>query len=207
MFFPEYIQHIEESDRVLEVGPGGTPHPRSDVMLEKIFSEDEAHEQRGQTDALVTEKPVIYYEGDSFPFEDDEFDYVICSHVLEHIDDVDAFSRELNRVAKKGYVEYPTIYYDFIYNFPHHKTFLFYSDGVSYWMPKSDTPLEFFRPVQDFFRASLAIDTYVDFISKFMKYFFQGFEWFGTIRTERASRLSEVCFDVDDFADGLFPPP
>jgi len=42
------------------------------------------------------------------PFKDNEFDFVIASHVLEHVVDVEFFIKELERVSKKGYIELPT---------------------------------------------------------------------------------------------------
>ena len=204
MHVPELIQHIEVSDRVLEVGPGGTPHPRSDVLLERTFSEEEACEQRGRTEALVTDKEVVYYDCDHFPFADLEFDYVICSHVLEHVEKVDDFASEVSRVAKKGYIEYPTIYYDYVYNFPQHVTFLLYRNGITFWMPKIETPLQHFRPVQHLFLRSLNENKYVDFIHKFMMYFFQGFEWFTSLETERVYDLRNVCFNDNDLGEELF---
>ncbi|MBS4065612.1 MAG: methyltransferase domain-containing protein [Chitinophagaceae bacterium] len=38
----------------------------------------------------------------SIPFEDNTFDFVICNHVLEHIQDDRAAMREILRVLKKG---------------------------------------------------------------------------------------------------------
>ncbi|MEL7025459.1 MAG: methyltransferase domain-containing protein [Pseudomonadota bacterium] len=34
------------------------------------------------------------------PFEDGQFEHVLCSHTAEHIDDPDRFDRELRRVGK-----------------------------------------------------------------------------------------------------------
>ena len=42
------------------------------------------------------------------PFQDKEFDFVIASHVMEHVNDVEFFIKELERVSKKGYIELPT---------------------------------------------------------------------------------------------------
>ena len=42
------------------------------------------------------------------PFKDKEFDFVIASHVAEHVEDVSYFLNELSRVGKKGYIEVPT---------------------------------------------------------------------------------------------------
>ena len=38
--------------------------------------------------------------------------FVIASHVIEHVEDVDFFINELERVASKGYIELPTILED-----------------------------------------------------------------------------------------------
>jgi ubiquinone/menaquinone biosynthesis C-methylase UbiE len=48
-------------------------------------------------------------DGENLPFEDNEFDYVICCHVLEHVDDPIRFMREQCRVAKRGYLETPNL--------------------------------------------------------------------------------------------------
>lgn len=118
MFFPERIRSIRNTDRVLEIGPGGTPHFRADVFLEVRYDDPNvALRQRGNTPPLRTIKPVVFYDGIRFPFRDEAFDYVICSHVLEHIEDVSIFLEEVQRVARRGYLEFPTIYYEFIYNY------------------------------------------------------------------------------------------
>ncbi len=117
MFFPERIQSIRTGDNVLEVGPGGSPHPRANVLLEKRFgSERQAKVQRGYAEPLDSDRKPVYFDGGTFPFKDMEFDYVICSHVLEHIhgSDLDLFISELQRVAPRGYIEFPNIFYELI---------------------------------------------------------------------------------------------
>tara|TARA_B100001769_G_C21780358_1_gene425880 strand:+ start:216 stop:647 length:432 start_codon:yes stop_codon:yes gene_type:complete len=42
------------------------------------------------------------------PFKDKEFDFIIASHVAEHVEDISFFFNELARVGKKGYIEVPT---------------------------------------------------------------------------------------------------
>ena len=54
----------------------------------------------------------IKLENNILPFKDNEFDFVIASHVIEHVKDVNFFIKELERVAIKGYIELPTILED-----------------------------------------------------------------------------------------------
>tara|TARA_B100001093_G_scaffold372081_1_gene357036 strand:- start:1788 stop:2420 length:633 start_codon:yes stop_codon:yes gene_type:complete len=54
------------------------------------------------------DKNFIKLESKSLPFKDNEFDFVIASHVLEHVEDFEFFISELERVSKKGYIELPT---------------------------------------------------------------------------------------------------
>ena len=54
------------------------------------------------------EKNFVKLENKSLPFKDNEFDFVIASHVLEHVEDFKFFIKELERVSNKGYIELPT---------------------------------------------------------------------------------------------------
>ena len=54
------------------------------------------------------DKNFIKLDGKSLPFKDKEFDFVITSHVLEHVNDFNYFISELERVSHKGYIEIPT---------------------------------------------------------------------------------------------------
>jgi hypothetical protein len=42
------------------------------------------------------------------PFKDKEFDFVIASHVIEHVEDFELFVKELERISSRGYIELPT---------------------------------------------------------------------------------------------------
>ena len=42
------------------------------------------------------------------PFKDKEFDYVICAHVIENVNDPVMFKSEIERIGKAGYIELPT---------------------------------------------------------------------------------------------------
>jgi ubiquinone/menaquinone biosynthesis C-methylase UbiE len=58
------------------------------------------------------DKSFIKLTEKKLPFKDKEFDFVIASHVMEHVDDVKFFINELERVSKQGYIELPTMLED-----------------------------------------------------------------------------------------------
>lgn len=97
---------IKRSLRVLEVGPGGNPTRRADVLTEKFLY---SNSHRGGDLRLYAHQTLIQGDGENLPFRDMEFDYVICSHVLEHADNPEKFLKEQFRVASMGYIEIPSL--------------------------------------------------------------------------------------------------
>ena len=53
-------------------------------------------------------KNFIKINGKKLPFKDKEFDFVIASHVIEHVEDFEFFVKELERISSRGYIELPT---------------------------------------------------------------------------------------------------
>ena len=53
-------------------------------------------------------KKFIRIKGKRLPFKDNEFDFVISSHVIEHVEDFKFFISEIERVTAQGYIELPT---------------------------------------------------------------------------------------------------
>jgi SAM-dependent methyltransferase len=194
MFFPKRIRGIRPGDRVLEIGPGGHPHPKAAVLLERRFGdEQEAFRQRGHESPPAASAPLVYYDGGRFPFRDRAFDYVICSHVLEHVEDVDLFLAEVSRVAPRGYLEFPTVFYDYMYNFPEHVMLLFFHEDRNclHWLPKSDTELSRFKPVQSYFYQTL-LKGLDEVVWPLVPLFFQGFEFTSPLLSRRVRHLGEL---------------
>lgn len=191
MFYPERISLIHETDRVLEIGPGGSPFHRSDIFLERSFDDKTALMQRGYATELNTRKKVVFYDGKRFPFDDDSFDYVVCSHVIEHVEDVDFFCSEMFRVAKRGYLEYPTIYYEYLYNFTVHTQLLSFNKGELVYLPKAETCLELFQSVHALFRRSLELG-YSEIIGDMECFMFEGFEWSAPFKVRKALAINEL---------------
>src|ERR1700720_4066027 len=74
-------------NRILDVGCGQNKHPGA----VGIDSNPRSHAD------VIHDLGVVPY-----PFSDDEFDQIICRHVIEHVPDVMAFVTELHRITKAG---------------------------------------------------------------------------------------------------------
>lgn len=107
--------NIRANDFVLEIGSGHNPNVRSDVLCDKFLDDDE---QRGGM--IVTDRPMVEADGQFLPFVDGAFDYVICLHVLEHVENPDLLLTEMMRVSERGYIETPSEIGERIYGWHYH---------------------------------------------------------------------------------------
>jgi|TARA_B110001452_G_scaffold9894_1_gene8411 ubiquinone/menaquinone biosynthesis C-methylase UbiE len=87
--------------KILDIGCGYTAHNNASVICDV---QDLSH--------FYKDKKFIRLKENILPFKDKEFDFVIASHVIEHVEDVDYFIKELQRISLKGYIELPTILED-----------------------------------------------------------------------------------------------
>ena len=53
-------------------------------------------------------KYTYFMPNKKLPFKDKEFDFVILSHVLEHVQEPLELKKEIERIGKAGYIELPT---------------------------------------------------------------------------------------------------
>jgi SAM-dependent methyltransferase len=110
---------VPDDALVLDVGSGDKPSWRADVLLDG-YPDEEYGGQRSGTSAVRVTRPLFVADAADMPFADQVFDYVICSHVLEHVPDPAAVIRELERVARAGYIEVPLAASSKILDFPSH---------------------------------------------------------------------------------------
>lgn len=198
MFFPKKIKSISPNDKVLEIGPGSDPFWRSDIFLEKSFSPEEAYIQNGHTKGAKLNKKTVYYDGGQFPFKDQEFDYVICSHVIEHIPmaELESFISELQRVAKRGYLEFPNVFYELINYQPVHIWLMNLRDGKLLFLDKN------------LFKSSFIHLAYRDMIytndlisgqmfNSYKEFFFCGLEWEEKIDYEIIDNFDKLVNEND----------
>jgi len=83
--------------KILDIGCGYRAHPSASVIADV---QDLSN--------YYKEKKFIKINEKKLPFKDKEFDFVIASHVIEHVEDFEFFIKELERISSKGYIELPT---------------------------------------------------------------------------------------------------
>ena len=101
---------------VLEVGAGGNPYPRSNILLDAGINSLERCEAN-----LILDRPLVLGITECLPFKDNAFDFVIASHVLEHTSEPIKFLTEIERVSKAGYIETPLSWFEQICAFTFHR--------------------------------------------------------------------------------------
>lgn len=111
-----YHVPVHKNDLVLEVGSGGNPYPRSNVLLDAYESTRERF-----WEPLTSDRPTILGFAEDLPFKNKAFDFVICAHVLEHSKDPAKFLSELQRVAKSGYIEVPDAFFERVNPYRDHR--------------------------------------------------------------------------------------
>lgn len=121
---------------VLDVGSGDKPHWRADVLLERFIDDSHGGQRSGAARARV-DRPTFEADAAAMPFADKVFDYVICSHVLEHVERPDLVVAEMVRVAKAGYIEVPEAASAKIVDFPSHLWWVTYEDNALVFTAKS----------------------------------------------------------------------
>lgn len=124
-FFTRKLRHpISPSDLVIDVGSGGDPHPRADVIVDNAIDVN-LH----RTVAFRRSAPTVVADIMALPFPDRAFDYSICSHVLEHLEDPVGAARELSRISGAGYVETPSDIHEKLFPMTWHRWLVRKVDG------------------------------------------------------------------------------
>jgi Methyltransferase domain len=108
----ERIEALPDDALVLDVGGWARPLARADWVLDLMpyetrgrYGRDGTGEERFGPGSWVCRDVC---EREPWPFEDDRFDFVACSHTLEDVRDPIFVCSELVRVGKAGYIEAPS---------------------------------------------------------------------------------------------------
>jgi hypothetical protein len=189
---------IPAGSQVLDVGSGGWPFRHATALADKYV---------GLTTHRV--EPIArdnrpFYEVDleKLSFDDKSYDFVFCSHVLEHMDNPGTAMRELMRVGKRGYIEVPTRLSDVMLNFtriPNHHRWHGLVLGTTLvlveWPDQERRELgnEFFEALQ-----SSHSNSFQDFFERNRDLFFASLHWnasFDFIVIDKWGRVIDASTD------------
>ena len=165
-----YIDYLLDDNpnwKVLDIGCGYGAHEKASVICDLQ-----------DLSKFYENKNFIKLESEILPFKDKEFDFVIASHVLEHVKEVDIFIKELERVSSKGYIEVPTKLEDNLV-FENKKDHVWHMefDDINYELIISKK-LQYFEPIltvssikkfYKIFRQSLVLELYWENQIKYKK--------------------------------------
>ena len=96
----KYIQSILSNNnnwKILDIGCGYSANKYATTICDVQDLSD-----------FYSNRKFIKLDSNQLPFQDNQFDFVIASHVIEHVKDFKYFIAELERVSKRGYIELPS---------------------------------------------------------------------------------------------------
>jgi ubiquinone/menaquinone biosynthesis C-methylase UbiE len=98
----------KDAKKIADFGCGHYANKFANVAVDKASNPDI---ERGGLSLTTQRAGVQFHDVDlnvfPYPFADKEFDYIICTHVLEHLSDPVRACAEFSRIAKAGYIEVP----------------------------------------------------------------------------------------------------
>ncbi|HWE32444.1 MAG TPA: methyltransferase domain-containing protein [Solirubrobacteraceae bacterium] len=149
----ECLLALPDAARVLDVGGWAAPVNRADWVIDAM-----PYETRGALLPGGFGPPPERFSADTWviadlcgsapwPFEDDFFDFAICTFTLEDLRDPIRVCEEMSRVARAGYIEVPSLLDELVWMNPeagggrwlghsHHRWLCSLEDGVLTFLPK-----------------------------------------------------------------------
>jgi len=160
--------------RILDVGSGDGPNPSADVLCDLFIGDDTE-----RTGPLRMDRPFLVGDVEDLPLVSGAFDFVYCSHLLEHTRNPQKAILELQRVANSGYIEVPSeILEKTAKSTAAHLWFVKNEKGTLVFTPKPEGVLD--PSINDIFDNSLLNKDplYTAFhLARFYKYFNIGMQW------------------------------
>ncbi len=141
---------------ILDIGCGYRAHKKASVIAD---IQDFSNHYKG--------RKFIQIKDENLPFKDKEFDFVIASHVIEHVKNFEFFIKELERISSKGYIELPSRLADnLVFENKNDHIWWFYFDDVKNKLIASERnqliepfiTVSMAKILEDSFRESLVIE-------------------------------------------------
>ena len=131
---------IKDDWLVLDIGSGHNPHPRANVLADRYLEEN--IDRSGKPIRVDRKRPFIICDAQYLPFKSKVFDYVIASHIAEHVENPEEFCKELMRIGRMGYIETPSKFGELLLTEPFHRWYVYAKGSVLVFeKKKNDKPL------------------------------------------------------------------
>lgn len=130
----EYAMHgvkLEAGMKILDIGPGPYPLAQATHYIDSDSAVIRNLQDGKEFTCADIEKDSLKQIPDKF------FDYVFCSHVLEHLEDPVAAIHKISRIGKRGTIVVPSAFKEFL--------FLWEENDHKWWIfpPKGNGPIIF----------------------------------------------------------------
>jgi len=150
--YRKILSILKENDKVLDIGGWERPFNRATHVLDILpfHSRKKINSFPKEMKEHFNKNTWIMHDiKNKLPFNDKEFDFVICGHVLEDIKDPAFLAEEIKRISKSGYFEFPNRAYEMKNNvdpflnsdryvgFCHHRWMVEARNGVLIFTPKT----------------------------------------------------------------------
>jgi len=112
---------IRPTDLVLDLGSGQDPQPRANILCDKFVADSQ---ERACQAGVIIDRPFVVADATRTPFPNQAFDFVYCSHLLEHLDEPQRLLCELQRIGRRGYIETPSKIYEKLWGWDFHRWFV-----------------------------------------------------------------------------------
>lgn len=201
-FFLRKLRHpIPSGALVVDVGSGGDPHPRANVIVDRQV---EAGGER--TVAFNRTAPVVVADIRALPFKSKVFGYSLCSHVLEHVHDPVLAAAELQRISAAGYVETPSELHEKMMPIGWHRWFVRLELGRLIFEAKPSPFLD--ERLGDYFRTRWARDRpLMRYVWSHTADLFVCHEWSGELQVEATPPATWFLPDTEDQWDSKQESP
>jgi SAM-dependent methyltransferase len=189
-----FVKNIKREDLVLDVGSGDKPFWRADVIVDKYLDDD----QQRHSGSMFYDKRKMFIKADveNLPFKNKVFDFVFCSHLLEHVENPDKAIRELTRVSKRGYIEVPSGIVDMFKPFPPHLWFCSYKDDILTFLQKEKRKNYFLENTEKFGKFIYDNPLFQYLVTKYQDNIFIRFFWKDSVKF-KVIRVKDPFIYVD----------
>jgi len=143
---------INSTDKILDIG--GSMKQHNLIKVDTLVDIIEPNKSLYNRKKLLAKKFVkLDITKEKLPFKDNEFDFCLCTHVLEDLYNPFLIIEEMSRVSKRGYIATPSMGKDMEYSrlnltnwktgprrvsgVSHHKWFFTQKNGVMQIIPKN----------------------------------------------------------------------